>query len=86
MLTIKNDDYHTNFDKNILKDGRCQVIIKQTDCFEWLFDETFDNEEQADNFLNKHWDYFCKISEDIWFTGLHAMQKAFKRYKDTYLD
>ena len=54
MLNIKNEDYHTNFEKNILKDGRYQVIIRQTDCFEWLFDEIFDNEEQADNFLNEN--------------------------------
>ena len=86
MLTIKNDDYHTNFKKNTLKDGRCQVIIKQTDCFEWLFDETFDNEEQADNFLNNNWKDYCKIAEDIYYAGLFEMKRAFKRYKDTYFD
>ena len=82
MLKIENNDYHTIFEKNILKNGKCQLIIRQLDCFEWMLDETFDNEEQADNFLNENWDYFCKISEDIHFAGMYEMKRVFKIYKD----
>ena len=82
MLKIENNNSYATFSKNILTNGKCQVVIRHDALHEWLFDEIFDNEEQADNFLNKHWNYCCKISEDIWFTGLHAMQKAFSKYKE----
>jgi hypothetical protein len=82
MLIIKNEDYHTTFEKNILNDGRCQVVIRHDALHEWLFDKIFDNEEQADNFLNNNWEDYCKIAEDIYYAGLFAMKKALKRYKE----
>ena len=82
MLKIENDNPYTTFSKNILTDKRCQVVIRHDALHEWLFDKIFDNEEQADNFLNDNWKDYCKIAEDIYYAGLVAMKRAFNRYKE----
>ena len=82
MIKIENNNLYATFSKNILTDGKCQVIIRHDALHEWLFDEIFDNEEQADSFLNYNWEDYCKIAEDIYYAGLFAMQKAFSKYKE----
>lgn len=82
MLKIENKNPYATFSKNILTDKRCQVIIRHDALHEWLFDKIFDNEEQADNFLNHSWKEFTNIAEDIYYAGYYAMQKTIKLYKD----
>ena len=82
MLKVENDSGYTTFSKNMLTDGRCQLIIRHDASNEWLFEDIFDNEEQADNFLNSNWEDYCKIAEDIYYAGLFAMKRALNRYKD----
>lgn len=86
MLTIKNDDYYTRFAKHILTNGKCQVVITQTDSSQWLFDKVFNTETQADEFLNNYWGYFCKISKKIHYIGFCAMSRACQDFKDGYFD
>lgn len=86
MLKIENTNPYTTFSKNMLTDGKCQVVIRHDALHEWLFDKIFDNEEQADNFLNNNWEDYCKIAEDIYYAGLFAMKRALNRYKDAYFD
>lgn len=85
MLEIKNNDYHTSFEKNILTDGRCQLIIRQIESSKWLLDVTFNTETQADEFLNNHWKQYCEISEEIYYAGVYAMERAYRDFKDGYL-
>ena len=82
MLKIENNNPYTTFSKYILTNGKCQVVIRHDALHEWLLDEIFDNEEQADNFLNNNWEDYCKIAEDIYYAGLFAMKRALKRYKE----
>ena len=82
MLKIKNNNPYTTFSKNILTDSKCQVVIRHDALHEWLFDEIFDNEEQADNFLNNNWKDYCKIAEDIYYAGFFAMKRVFNKYKE----
>lgn len=82
MLKIENNNPYATFSKYILTNGKCQVVIRHTALYEWLFDEIFDNEELADNFLNNNWKDYCKIAKDIYYAGLFAMKRALKRYKE----
>ena len=86
MLKIENNNPYATFSKNILTDGRCQVVIMHDALHEWFLGEIFDNEEQADNFLNNNWKDYCKIAEDIYYADLFEMKRVFNRYKDTYFD
>ena len=82
MLKIENNNPYATFSKHILTNGKCQVVIIHDSLHEWLFDKIFDNEEQADSFLNYNWKDYCKIAEDIYYAGLFAMKRAFNRYKE----
>ena len=86
MLKVENDNLYVIFSKNILTNGRCQVVIRHDTLHEWLFSEIFDNEELANEFLNNTWKNFCKIAEDIYYAGLFEMKRVFNRYKDMYFD
>ena len=82
MLKIENNNSYATFSKNMLTNGKCQVVIRHDASNEWLFEDVFDNEEQADNFLNRSWKEFTNIAEDIYYAGYCAMQKTIKLYKD----
>lgn len=79
------EDYHTSFEKNILTNGKCQLIIKQIESFKWLADIVFNTEAQADKFLRENWEYYCKISEEIYYAGVYAMERAYQDFKDGFL-
>jgi hypothetical protein len=85
MLVIKNNDYHTRFEKHILTDGRCQLVIIQTESLKWLLDRTFNTETEADEFLTNHWKRYCRISEEIYYAGVCAMLRAYQDFKEGYL-
>ena len=82
MLKIENNNTYATFSKNILTNGKCQVVIRHTALYEWLFDEIFDDEEQADNFLNHNWKDCCEMAEDIYYANLFAMKRVFNKYKE----
>ena len=82
MIKVENNSSYATFSKYMLTDGRCQVVIRHDASNEWLFEDVFDNEDQADNFLNHNWKEFTKIAEDIYYAGYYAMKKTIELYKD----
>lgn len=84
MLEIQNNDLHTRFEKHILTNGKCQLIIVQNESLNWLFNVVFDKEKEADEFLNDNWQRYCRISEKIYYAGVFAMERAYRDFKDGY--
>ena len=82
---ITSEDNHTIFEKHNLKNGQCQLVIKQNESMSYLFDYVFENEKEANEYLFDNWDFYCKVSAEIYYAGVFAMEMAYKDFKERWL-